>query len=99
MVVFPDAEPDDGLLDLAVFSADGIGTWLDTARSYLWDNGIRKFIGKEESTVDSESVSHRQARRLTVALSEPRILEIDGEDLGEVSSFTVSIQEGALTVR
>ncbi|MEZ2372467.1 diacylglycerol kinase family protein [Arthrobacter sp. RCC_34] len=99
MVVFPDAEPDDGLLDLALLSADGIGTWLDTARSYLWDNGIRKFIGKEESTVDSDSVSHRQARRLTVELSEPRILEIDGEDLGEVSSFTVSVQEGALTVR
>lgn len=99
MVVFPDAEPDDGLLDLALLSADGIAAWLDTARSYLWDNGIRKFLGKAEPAADSESVNHRQVRRLTVTLSEPRVLEIDGEDLGEVSSFTVSIQEGALTVR
>lgn len=99
VTVFPDADPRDGRLDLLVLSADGIGQWLDTARSFLWDNGVRKLFTREAHTTDADSVVHRSARAISVSLSEPRVLEIDGEDVGDVRAFTVQVQPAAVRIR
>lgn len=99
LAILPDADPHDGQLDLLLLSADSFGKWLDTARSFVWNNGLRRLFSKNGTTSDSDSVAHRSARSVSVILSEPRILEIDGEDLGEVRKFTVEVQPAALNVR
>ncbi|WP_091039090.1 diacylglycerol/lipid kinase family protein [Glycomyces harbinensis] len=100
VTLLPDADPTDGELDLLLLSAEGMGEWLDTLRSYVWDNGIRRFLGKKEEPAQSaDTTTHARAKRLSVSLSQPRVLEIDGEDFGETTGFTVEIQPGAVRVR
>lgn len=99
IMLLPDADPADGELDLLLLSAEGLGEWIDTLRSFVWDNGIRRILGGPEPARSADTTTHARARRLTVSLSEPRVLEIDGEDLGETGGFTVEVQPGAVRVR
>ncbi len=95
----PDADPHDGKLDLILLNAKGIREWINTAKSFVWDNGIKKAIGQQDSAKDAATVAHRQATEMSASLSEPRVLEVDGEDLGKVSQFSVEVQPAALFVR
>ncbi|MFT4259738.1 diacylglycerol/lipid kinase family protein [Microbacterium sp.] len=97
--LLPDAEIDDGLLDVLLVSADGALQWLDTVRSVVWDNGIRRLLGGGTEAVSTESTRHVAARRITVSLSTPQQFEVDGEEVGEVDAFTVFVEPGALIVR
>jgi diacylglycerol kinase family enzyme len=99
VILLPDADPSDGELDLLLLSAESIGEWLDTLRSFVWHNGIRRFFGGESRARSADTAAHARARHVSVALSEPRVLEIDGEDLGETKGFSISIQPGAVRVR
>ncbi|WP_217184086.1 diacylglycerol kinase family protein [Streptomyces sp. AC495_CC817] len=97
--LLPDAVLDDGQLDLLLVSADGALQWLDTVRSVVWDNGIRRMLGGATEAVSTESTRHVAAQRIAVRLAAPQQFEVDGEEIGEVSAFTASVQPGALTVR
>lgn len=99
ITLLPDAQPDDGRLDVLLVSADGVAGWLDTARSVLWDNGLRRLLGGDQDAVSTDSATHASAERIRVTLREPQAFEIDGEEAGEVSSFTVRVQPGAVRVR
>jgi diacylglycerol kinase (ATP) len=96
--LLPDAQVDDGRLDLLLMSADGALQWMDTVRSVVWDNGIRRMFDRKAVAVSTESTSHLTAERITVSLESPTMFEIDGEEIGEVSSFSVHVAAGALTV-
>ncbi len=99
ITLLPDADPGDGELDLLVLSADGAAGWVDTLRNMVWDNGIKRVLAGSASAESSESATHGRVRSLRVELTEPRVFEIDGEDLGESSRVEVSVQEGAIRVR
>jgi len=99
ITLLPDADPSDGELNLLLLSADSIGQWLDTLRAFAWDNGIRKLLTGEKETQDADTATHVSARTITVALSQPRVLEIDGDDLGEVTAFSIQTQPAAIRVR
>jgi diacylglycerol kinase family enzyme len=99
ITLLPDADPSDGELDLLLLSAEGVGEWLDTLRSFVWDNGIRRLLGAEDNARSADTAMHARARRASVALSEPRVLEIDGDDLGATKGFSIEIQPGAIRVR
>lgn len=96
--LLPDAVLDDGLLDLLLVSSDGALQWLDTVRSVVWDNGIRRLLTRGESAVSTESTRHLTAERVRIDLDRPLAFEVDGEGVGEVSSFEVRVQPGALNV-
>jgi len=97
--LLPDAVLDDGQLDLLLVSADGALQWLDTVRSVVWDNGIRRVFGGVTEAVSTESTRHVAAQTVSVTLESPQQFEVDGEEVGEVSSFVASVQPGALIVR
>ena len=99
ITLLPDAVPDDGRLDVLLVSAEGFAGWVDTARSVLWDNGLRRLISGAEDAVSTDSATHASAERIRVVLREPQPFEIDGEEAGEASSFTVRVQPGAVRVR
>ena len=99
VILLPDADPADGELDLLVLSADGVAGWLDTMRSMMWDNGLKRLVGASDEAESSESVTHRRVTSVTVDFGKPRMLELDGEDVGETSRVEFSIQPGALQVR
>ena len=97
--LLPDAVLDDGKLDVLMVSADGALQWLDTLRSFVWDNGIRRLFGATDEAVSTESARHLPVETISVELATPLVFEIDGEDMGEVTTFDVRVQPGALLVR
>ncbi|MEV0893994.1 diacylglycerol kinase family protein [Promicromonospora sp. NPDC050262] len=99
ITLLPDADPGDGELDLLVLSADGAAGWVDTLRNMVWDNGIKRVLSGGASAESSESATHRRLENLEIELSEPRVFEIDGEDLGESTRAAVTVQPGAVRVR
>ncbi|MFD0556049.1 diacylglycerol kinase family enzyme [Stackebrandtia endophytica] len=99
ITLLPDADPCDGELNLLLLSADSIGQWLDTLRAFAWDNGIRKLLTGEKETQDADTATHVSARTISVSLPEPRVLEIDGDDLGEVTAVSIQTQPDAIRIR
>ena len=101
VTLMPDADPSDGELDYVVVSAEGFAQWLATVKTLVWDHGLKRLVGAGENTTspDSESLRRGRASSLTVTLPEPRLLEIDGEELDETRSFTVTVQPSAMRVR
>lgn len=102
VTVLPDADPRDGVLDLLLLRADGIAGWMDTMRNMVWDNGVMRFLSRADNptaAVSSDSATHQRFDSLTVKLAEPRIFEVDGDEIGEITGATVTVQKGALRVR
>lgn len=98
VTIFPDAQLDDGTLDVLVVSAENAAQWLDTFRAAVWDNGIMRLFDREKKATSTDTARHGQAERVRVELPEPRAFEVDGEEVGDVRSFTVRIDAGALRV-
>lgn len=99
VTLLPDADPSDGELDLLVLSADDVTSWMDTLRTMVWDNGLKRLVAGQDAAESSDTVEHRRLTSVTVDLAEPRMLELDGEDVGECSRVAFSVQPGALNVR
>ena len=97
--LLPDADPGDGELDLLVLSADDAAGWADTLRNMVWDNGIKRLATGGDTAESSDSAMHLRVRDLQVELLEPRVFEIDGEDLGETTRVAIAVQPGAVRVR
>lgn len=97
ITLLPDAVPDDGRLDLLLVSAEGVADWFETVRTVVWDNGLRRLLGGE--TTSTDVVRHASAQRIRVELAPPQPFQIDGEERGQVRSFTAGIRPGVLLVR
>ncbi|WJZ02571.1 diacylglycerol/lipid kinase family protein [Corynebacterium freiburgense] len=97
--LLPDASLTDGQLDLLVLRAKGLLGWLDSLRNMIWDNGIRRIFRKGNDALSSRSTTHQRATTITARLSEPRIFQVDGDELGKTTQITITIQPGALRIR
>lgn len=97
--LLPDADPSDGELDLALFDADGFAGWADTVKNVVWDNGIARLLGKADTAASTENVTHARLRSLDIALDEPRVFEVDGDEVGEITRVRIDVQAGAVRVR
>jgi diacylglycerol kinase (ATP) len=85
--VFPDARPDDGLLELGVVTAEGLADWGRTL--------VRTAVGDPNR---SPFVRTTKARKLRAKLSRKVLYELDGGDRSKVKSFKVRVEAGALNV-
>lgn len=85
---FDDAEPDDGLLEVGVATAEGALQWARTLG--------RMALGRSER---SPFVRITRGRTVEVGLDTALPYELDGGARGEVTSFTAAVDPGALTVR
>lgn len=85
--VFADAEPDDGLLDLAVITAEGLAQWARTV--------TRTVAGKPER---SPFFRVTKAKKVSVKLDRKVLYELDGGARERVKAYTLKIEPGAITV-
>ncbi|MFT4219083.1 MAG: diacylglycerol kinase family protein [Microbacterium sp.] len=100
LAILPDAQVDDGRLDVLMVSSEGALQWLDTVKSVVWDNGIKRLLGRGDEPAEStESTEHVSVEAIEVELSEPQPFQVDGEEIGTVSRFRVRVEPGALRVR
>ncbi|MDA8276125.1 MAG: diacylglycerol kinase family lipid kinase [Actinomycetota bacterium] len=85
MTLFPDARPDDGLLDVLVFAPRGATQWLSVA----W-HGLR---GRAHRSPHAQTLRGREVR---IVLDDPLPVEFDGDHVGEVTELTVRVRPRAL---
>jgi len=85
--LFPDARPDDGLLELGIVTAEGLLQWTRTlARTTVGDPNRSPFV----RTTKASSVE--------VALDRKVRYELDGGDRSKLKYFKVEVEERALNV-
>jgi len=102
--MLPNAEPDDGLLELAAIRPRGAFGWLRIWNTFVIDNGILRRTGIGRRIADWRSqyvrdVVYRQARSASLQADRPVAFQIDGEDGGDVVAVDVSIDPASLLVR
>ena len=85
--LFDGAEPDDGLLELGVVTADGLTDWARTL--------ARTALG---SSAKSPFVQVTRAKKITITFGEKVLYELDGGDRDEVEKLKIGIEPGAITI-
>jgi diacylglycerol kinase (ATP) len=86
--VFENAHPDDGLLELGVSNAEGLGDWARTMAQTV--------IG---TATKSPFVQATKAKKIVVELSRKVPYELDGGERGAVKRIKAKVEPGALKVR
>jgi diacylglycerol kinase (ATP) len=87
MEAFEDARPDDGKLDLAVVTAEGLLEW---GRMIA-----RTAVGTASPSPFAQTT---KARSVKVKLNRKVLYELDGGDRTKVKAFKVKVEAGAITV-
>lgn len=85
--LFPEAQPDDGVLDVAILAPRTVPGWLSVA--------VRLLRGRERPPV----VERRRGRHIVVTGRHPLRREADGEPLEDGCVLDVTVAPGALLVR
>jgi diacylglycerol kinase (ATP) len=85
--VFADAEPDDGLLDLAVITADGLAQWAGTIG--------RTIAGSLERSPNCRLV---RGRKFRVKLDRKVRYELDGGAREKVKTYRLTVEPQAITI-
>jgi YegS/Rv2252/BmrU family lipid kinase len=85
--VFTDAEPDDGLIDLAVITAEGLAQWAGTVG--------RTIAGHPER---SPSFRVTRGRKVKVKLDRKVLYELDGGARDKAKRYRLAVEPGAITV-
>ncbi len=88
LVVFPDASPTDGVLDVAVLTAEKTTDWV----KLLW-----RLLRHQPQP--QELVQRFRGTDIEVELDQPTPYELDGEDRDDAQHLSFSIEPSALEVR
>lgn len=106
MSLFPDARPDDGIIDVVVMRPKDALGWL-----HIWSRILAQIVAKAFFTVtrrgrkltgqgrDLRKLRYFQGRSVSVSFERPEQFEVDGDLVGEVTEFRVTLDPTSLTVR
>lgn len=96
IVLLPDAEIDDGWLDIAgIDTKGGVLGWASLfGQVVLQGLGVRKGLPNSPGTIE-----FWRGRNVDVLLDKPEPVQVDGDLVGTATRVWVSLREGALTVR
>jgi diacylglycerol kinase family enzyme len=86
--LLPNAEPDDGMLDVIVLAPRGLAAWASVAG---------RVITKSDRT--SANLSRYRGTSTRVQVGEPQRVQVDGDIIGEASRIACEVQPRALVVR
>jgi diacylglycerol kinase family enzyme len=86
--VFDDAQPDDGVLDVGIVTADSVAQWGRTVgRALVADVATSPFVHVTT------------ARKIDIELDRPVRCELDGGDRKKVKSLKLRVEPGAVRIR
>lgn len=96
IVLFPDAEVDDGLLDIAgIDTKGGVIGWAS-----LFGKVVMQGIGVRHDRLPSPgSIEFWRGQELEVTCEAPEPVQVDGDLVGDATTVRVSLRPGALRVR
>lgn len=103
VLLIPDAELDDGRLDVVALRPLGPFSWLRIWNKIGWENGVlrKSKAGRRiiDLVNDTKSVTYVRATRYALAVAKPEPIQLDGDDFGLALSVRGTVDPGALTVR
>ena len=86
--LMPDAEPDDGTLDVVVIAPKGITAWLSVVARVL-----------TKSDRSTQTLDRYRCQSIGVRVDHEQKIELDGDIIGEARHIEVEVQPRALIVR
>ncbi len=102
ILLMPDAQPDDGILDIVALRPEGPLGWIKVWNKLVFENGVlrksaagRKLIDLNQ---DVRSVTSLRGRGIALRVEEAQEFQLDGDGMGVAVAVTSWIDEGALRV-
>ena len=86
--LMPDAEPDDGTLDVVVIAPKGLAAWLAVAARVLTKSGR-----------STQTLDRYRCQSVEVRVDHEQKIELDGDIIGDATHVKVEVQPRALIVR
>lgn len=105
IVLFPDAVVDDGILDIAMLQPGTVFGWLDIWRRVTWENRVlRRFaVGRRiirlRETGSPTTMATLRGEAISVGLPEPRMFELDGDEVAVAQALHARVDPLALKVK
>ena len=104
--LIPDAEVDDGRLDVVRLQPRNFFGWLMIWRKVAWENRVlrKSAIGRQLIDLTGgnkrREIVYSSGKSVDIVIDgEPEELEIDGEEFGEITAARFVVDPGALIVR
>lgn len=101
--MMPDAELDDGLLDIAIVNPGGALEWMQVMNEVVSiSDPIQRELRKLDILPDRKKIrtlGFRQTSRIRLQLDEPVELQVDGDLIGEIVALDCRVRPDALTVK
>ena len=91
LVLFPDATPDDGIIDLVTATPYIPGTWWRVLGTLL-----RARYARHRQRAESRAVQFDKGRRITLEFNSRMPWEVDGDTMGTGQRFQFTVAPGAL---
>jgi diacylglycerol kinase family enzyme len=101
-LLMPEAKLDDGLLDVLALDPQSVFGWTRILRRVAVGSALRNSPNKTQilrGLPDITSMRYRQTARVEWRMTEPVMVQIDGDAFGEVSHAVVTVDKQALVVR
>lgn len=103
LLLMPEAEPDDGILDMAALVPRGRFGWLNIWNKIAWENGVlrKTAIGRRiiDLSKDVRDVRYATGRDFTMILDSPEEVQLDGDEFGRAKSVHAWVDAASLIVR
>jgi diacylglycerol kinase family enzyme len=101
LLLLPDAAVDDGKFDILLLRPEGLVSWAQIVHKIIWENGVlsRTPLGRKFRTKEVDALNYVKGEKLTLKLSRPERIELDGDEFGETVGIRTRIVPGGLTVR
>ncbi|CAG7613093.1 diacylglycerol/lipid kinase family protein [Leucobacter soli] len=103
VLLIPEAELDDGLLDVVALRPLGPFSWLRIWHKIGWENGVlrKSKVGRRmiDLVHDTRNVTYLRAARYALSVPHPEPIQLDGDDFGLALAASGSVDPGALVIR
>lgn len=86
--LLPDAEIDDGLIDVVVLAPKRFLGWLAI---------VVRVIGRQKRT--NERLDRMTGKKVVIRAEKPTPMQLDGDPVGEGTEITIEVQPGVLLIR
>lgn len=102
VLLLPDAEIDDGILDIVAFRPKGFFGWAQISIKLFWENGVlrRSTVGRRLISMSREirALRYVRGKEFTMRLERPEDFELDGDPYGEAIALKAWVDHLSLQV-
>src|SRR5919202_2556677 len=101
ILLLPEAAVDDGQLDVVILRPEQLIGWLQIIVKVVWENGVlsRTRLGRKFRTREVKALNYLKGTEVTVRLSRPEEIELDGDGFGRATGMRTRIVPNGLTIR